>query len=236
MDKLNATLCFNVADEQLYSEIYPILEEQDLTGIIILRNDQLPGDKYAIPVQDFLNLLQAGWNSAISLSRPQGESDEAWKSRVQTYMQKLQKRTGIKTKIYCFPEGACSEPEAKILEELGFETVLCHKLNDSLDSENLKIIKLYPYHAKALRKFLTKTDGYCGVEVWVDWIDDTPKNLRYHEDTLRDLLSSDVIQIDSLDELEKQTATAFEELPDGDEGTARDRLAEIEDQLERLYQ
>ena len=89
LDKLNATLCFSVADEQLYSEIYPILEEQDLTGVIILRNDQLPGDKYAIPVQDFLNLLQAGWSSAISLSRPQGESDEAWKSRVQTYMQKL---------------------------------------------------------------------------------------------------------------------------------------------------
>ncbi|MDO5547862.1 MAG: polysaccharide deacetylase family protein [Eubacteriales bacterium] len=234
--KQYATLCFNVADEQLYSSIYPLLKKQGIKGTIILRNNQLPGNKYAIPVQDFLNLMDAGWYSAISLSRSDGETDDEWKSHVEAYMQQLQERTGITPIIYCFPEGSCSAAEAEILEELGFETVLCHKFNDSLESSGLQFVKLYPYNAKTLNELLAKTDGYCGLEVWVDWVDSTQENLRYSKKNLKTLLESDTIQIQNLDSLRRQNSLDAEAAAGINAADVETRLAEIEAELEDLYQ
>lgn len=234
--KQYATLCFNVADEQLYSAIYPMLKKQGIKGTIILRNNQLPGNKYAIPVQDFLNLMDAGWYSAISLSRADGETDEEWKSHVEAYMQQLQERTGIQPIVYCFPEGSCSTAEAEILEELGFETVLCHKFNDALESSGLQFVKLYPYNANTLNELLAKTDGFCGLEVWVDWVDSTQKNLRYSKKDLKALLESDTIQIQNLDSLKRQSSSDIEKAADISEEEVRARLTEIEEELEQLYQ
>lgn len=228
----SAVLCFNVADEQLYSEIYPLLKEQDKTGIIILRNGQLPGDTYAIPAEDFYNLMQENWSCAISLERGL-ESDEEWRQNLESYCQQVQQRVGVIPTIYCVPEGSCSQEEAEILEEIGFETVLVHKENTALESQNLQFIKLYPYHAQSLMKFLSQTNGDCGLEVWVDWVEETKNNLRYSEEDLKELLQNDEIQIQNLDSLKQQSSSNGDEVT-GSEEEVNARLTEIEEELERL--
>lgn len=229
----NALLCLNAVSEETYSDIYPVLEEAGVTGVLILRNGRMPGDNYAISVGDFVEMTDHGWDYAISLEREENETDAEWQEKVEEYTDRLRRRVGILPTIYCFPEGTCSEEEAAILTEEGFDTILVHQ--QTQQAGELNVIRLLPYNVPNLSDFVSSMTGYCGLEMWVSWTDETDETLRYSEEGLSALLDENGVALTGRDALLTLSA-AQEQYEDQPEQTEQmeDRFSEERDEAEQI--
>lgn len=238
---MEAVLCVANVTETFYQEIFPAMQENGQTGIIILRNGRLPGDVTddIISVNSFVDMINSGWSYAITVTQAVGSSTESWRSEIDQYVDRLAARVSSTPSMYCFVNGT-SEARLNILKEEGFETILCHS---AVEDEELKVIQLLPYNSDSLTETMTQMDGYCGLEVWASWQADTDENLRYSWDKTSELLESTSIKLTGLDELQSLTP-----LPDSDEeeqqvdlteytteDQIRARIAEIDAEIETLY-
>lgn len=240
-EAMQAVLCVTNVTETFYEEIFPAMQEKGQTGIIILRNGRLPGDVTddIISVRSFVDMINSGWSYAITVTQYTGTSTENWREAINQYVNRLIARVASEPSIYCFVNGA-NEDRLSVLKEEGFETVLCH---DALEDDELKVIQLLPYSSDSLEEAVSQVNGYCGLEVWTSWENDTDENLQYSQDKTLQLLESDSIELKGLDDLKALVASTgaddYDEKPDLEEYTTEEqiqsRIAEIEAEIEELY-
>jgi len=63
--KGNVELVFTELNPLLYTEIYPIMNEYQYPGILVLTPDQYPGKEDCLSIQQYNELINAGWQSCI---------------------------------------------------------------------------------------------------------------------------------------------------------------------------
>ncbi|MCI7739002.1 hypothetical protein [Butyricicoccus porcorum] len=221
-----AVLCFHSLDESFYTEIYPVVKEKVDSGILILEDGKLPGDNDYISAQAFSELIEDGWDCAVSIERTADASQ--WQTNIKNYLNALSARVSAKPTVYYFPSGGCSESDAQILKSLGFETVLCHEETTEKTIGGLNLVQLYGYNDSAAVNNVLANPGNCGLEIWVNWDNSIRTRVRYTETALQRLLNSSTITFKGLEELldEDQVVTSQ---------TVEERLTEIDQLLDDLY-
>lgn len=230
-------LCCNTLNAQFYTQVYPTLQEKGITGIFILKNGQLPGDGDIVTVEEFLALEADGWESAICLT--QGDaSDAEWRAEVETYVSRFTVRMGYAPRIFCFGEEGGTEEQAEFLSEQGFEILLVHDEVGEAEIGGLQVIQLISYLDTELDEKVSSFTGYCGLEMWVGWNDDTDAEKRYTASDLATLLSNELLSLDSLEDLEVlEPVTSGDELAQLEEeaDNLQEQIDEIEEELSALY-
>lgn len=223
-------LCVNSAAASVYSDIYPAMREAEQVGILILRDNVLPGNSNTMSVKEFLEMMDQGWEFAISLTRTADETDDAWQTRIEAYQTRLQQRVAMVPHVYCFAEGGCSEKQAEILKEQGMNTILVHEATTEM--QEFKVIQLLPYQQDNLAAAISGIDGYCGLEVG----DNADELSAYSAEAFQNLLNSELIQLKNLDTLEKIVPKESEQADQyNDPESIRSRLKEIEAEIDALY-
>ena len=221
-----AVLCFHSLNRSFYTEIYPVVKEKVDSGILILENGKLPGDNNYISAQDFFQLIDSGWDCAVSIERT--ADDSQWQTDIENYLNALNARVSAKPTVYYLPSGECSESDARILKALGFETVLCHEETTAKTVGELNVVQLYGYNDSTTISNVLANQGNCGLEIWVSWNNSIRTRVRYTETALQSLLNSSAITLKGLDDLLSEEKTSTSQTPE-------ERIAEIDQLLDDLY-
>lgn len=221
-----AVLCFNSLNQNFYTEIYPVVKEKVDSGILVLDNGKLPGDNDYISTEEFSELIDNGWDYAISLQK--AADDSQWQTDIQNYLDALSARVSAKPTVYYLPSGSCSESDAQILQSLGFETVLCHEETAASTVGELNIVQLYGYNDPTTISSVSTNEGNCGLEVWVSWDNSIRTRVRYTETALQSLLNNGTITFKGLDDLFSEEEVSVSQTPE-------ERIAEIDQLLDELY-
>lgn len=239
----NAVLCFSECDETLYTDIYPKMSEKNLTGIIILPEDILPGDYGVISSIGFANMMQNGWQYAISLES--NAFDANWQDSLETYLQRLSTRVGVMPTVYRLTDGEYNEEKEAILQENGFFAVLTDQ-TEMLSGE-LQQIVLFPYGEDDLNAQMVQSDGYYGVEVCLKSDEHTEEDILYDADAFSALLEEGSVRLQSLNMLEPTISDADQQKDVTEKDMAEtdeleldrqqilDRIKEIDMQITELY-
>lgn len=240
-ESMQAVLCVVNVTETFYEDVFPVMQEDSQTGVIILRDGRLPGDVTddIISVSNFVNMINAGWSYAITVTQYPNTSTESWTSSIEQYMEHLIARVGIKPSMYYFADSV-DEESLSILQDEGFETVLCHNM---LENTALKVVQLIPYNSDLVVTTMSQMDGYCGLEVWASWEDNTNENLQYSKDRILQLMENESIALSGMDQLKALTAAEegdkytnqFDLEKYATEGQIKSRIAEIEAEIDQLY-
>lgn len=233
----SVVLCCNTMTTEFYNEVYPAAKEKGITGIFIMKNGQLPGDNDMPTVEEFLALEKAGWSSALCLT--QGDASNAeWQAQVETYVTRFTERMGKAPRIFCFGEGGCTEEQAAFLSGQGFNTVLVHDEMEEEEIGGLKAIQLLFYKDPELDNKIANFTGYCGLEMWVGWNDNTDEAKRYTKADLKALLGKELLSLDSLKDLQALEPMENQDdvlLVTDDADTIQAKIDEINQELQELY-
>lgn len=221
-----AVLCFNSLNQNFYTEVYPAVNEKVDSGILVLENGKLPGDNNYIPTEDFCELIDSGWVYAISLER--AADDSQWKANIENYLNVLSNRVPQKTTVYYLPSGSCSEEDAQILKEYGFDTVLCHEETTAKTVGELNVVQLLGYNDSTTINSVAASEGYCGLEIWVNWNTSIRTRVRYTETALQTLLDNNAITLKGMDDLLSSESVSGSKTPE-------ERITEIDQRLDDLY-
>ena len=235
-------LCVTNVTETFYQEIFPTMEEKGQTGILILRNGRLPGDETddIISAESFVAMMDAGWRCGITVTDYDGDTLEDWEQAIDTYVDELEMRVSVAPSVYCF-ENKVAQEWLDLLADKGYEAVLTH---DALENEEMKVIQLLPYDSGALTEDLSQMEGYCGLELWASWEEDTDEALQYSQDNTLELLDSGDIELTGLENLEALTPAKKSDEDSVqlhlEKYTTKEqiekRIAAIETEIEQLYQ
>lgn len=123
-------LCFQQIDESTYEELYPLLSAYDLTGTLVLRNGQLPGDNNKIATTECEELVEAGWDFAVGMSEeielagdPQTAATQL-DSYLESYLNRIQVRVAVEPTVFFCSQGEYLEEFDAVLLDHGFTTLL----------------------------------------------------------------------------------------------------------------
>lgn len=125
-----SVVCTN-ASAELYTDIYPSMQERGLPGTLALSLNSFPGDLNCITVAQFVELKNAGWECCLYWD---GSYDD-----VSTWYQELQYRMtlynfDVPTVVYC-KNGTYTEELENELAQLGITGIIHHGENDSSKTE-----------------------------------------------------------------------------------------------------
>lgn len=117
--KATTQVLFTDLNEQVYSVCYPIMQEFEYTGTLVLSSTQLPGKEGCMSVEQFQELIEAGWNTCIQW---EGTSVNRWWNALKKELEKLNIQQG--QEIY-FPRDTYSESLDSRVSQMGFSIVIC---------------------------------------------------------------------------------------------------------------
>ena len=113
---------FTELSERVYSECYPIMQEYEYTGTLALSDTQLPGQEGCMNVEQFQELMDAGWQVAITWKND--VAAKQWWTNLQNRLTVL----GIENElILYFPQGTYNTELDTIIQELGFAIAVVNK-------------------------------------------------------------------------------------------------------------
>lgn len=153
-------LLFEKPSERLYTEVLPIMQEYELTGVVVLRTQEYPGQPGCITVEQMQELADAGW---IFCAGWDGEEKlEALKEPF-----KALKLPKSKT-IWMQPDSFQPEQTETVLNGAGYATVFNHGEAGSLlpereISQGVRQIGICLWNDPAILLWLDKTVEDCGL-------------------------------------------------------------------------
>ncbi len=202
----SVALCFDQLSELVYSDIYPALAEDGVTGTIVFTNSWLTGDNGRIQTTEFSELMSAGWSyavggdSTLELTGTQEEVVAAWQARLETYLERIRVRSGVSPTIYCFREGEYLPAYDEILEELGFTTIRYYPedaAEDDNESTLLKVVGIPVSEESQADEILDELRAYPGA-VLVAQVTDNGQ-LESYLDLVDALQESDTVTLTTFD-------------------------------------
>ena len=148
-------LLFLELDPLLMEEVFPKLQERQITGVLGLYADNFPGDEGKLSPEELQNLLDAGWE--ICLVYQEGESFSAWDKAM---TERLRREGLSKPETLYFPENSYDPTlEAQILS-CGYRTVVQFgknrmKTQDGNAADGLWFIGADPWNYAGVKDSLT---------------------------------------------------------------------------------
>ena len=113
---------FTDLSEKVYSECYPIMKEYEYTGTLTLSAKQLPGEEGCMTVDQFKELIDAGWQVAITWQK--GAAPKQWWPNLQNRLTVL----GIEgSEVVYFPHDTYDAKLDATMQELGFSVAVVNK-------------------------------------------------------------------------------------------------------------
>ena len=113
---------FTDLSEKVYSECYPIMKEYEYTGTLTLSAKQLPGEEGCMTVDQFKELIDAGWQVAITWQK--GAAPKQWWPNLQNRLTVL----GIEgSEVVYFPHDTYEAKLDATMQELGFSVAVVNK-------------------------------------------------------------------------------------------------------------
>lgn len=115
-------LLFTDIDERVYSVCYPTMKNFEFTGILVLSGTRLPGTEGCISVEQFRELIEAGWSICIQWEGK--NSVNRWWPAMQSSLNELHVDAG--STIY-FPKGSYEAGLDARVQQMGFSIVISEK-------------------------------------------------------------------------------------------------------------
>ena len=113
---------FTELNELVYSQCYPIMQEYEYTGTLLLSDTQLPGQEGCMSIEQFQELIDAGWEVAITWK--DGVAAKQWWTNLQNRLTVL----GVKNEpVLYFPKGSYRAELDTTIQELGFTIAVVNK-------------------------------------------------------------------------------------------------------------
>lgn len=118
----SVVILFSNLDERIYKEIYPQMKNYGLTGVLTLSEKNFPGQKGCLSMEEFQELLSAGWECSLRWEDSSGNPEE-W---LET-MGELAESAGIALpKTVYFPAETYDDKADSFLSEQGFLAAVHH--------------------------------------------------------------------------------------------------------------
>ncbi|MGN0266699.1 MAG: hypothetical protein ACI4D7_03370 [Lachnospiraceae bacterium] len=224
-------LCVIDPTQTFFDETYRFILDQEIKGVMILRNGDKPGKGNRISLESFTKLLEAGWSYGISVTEYDGSGPENWKKAVDAYTDTLEETIGTAPKSYCFMN-RYTQDYLDILKERGMNTVLVH---DSYRDAEMNYITMVPYTEENLETALNESGTETGLEVWAEDSIDANTDAVYDMYKMLSILKNTNVnwkKVDITDSLDNQDNEDSEQL--SSEEQIRKRLNEIDIKLDKL--
>ena len=122
LPKGTTQLIFTDLNEQIYSVCYPVMQTFEFTGVLALSSTQLPGKEGCMTLEQFHELIEAGWS--ICIQWDSSDSVNRWWSAMQTSLKDLSLEAG--DAIY-FPKGSYEASLETRVRQLGFSVIIIEK-------------------------------------------------------------------------------------------------------------
>lgn len=167
----SVALCFDQLSALVYTDIYPALSEAGDVGTVVFTNSWLTGDNGRIQTAGFTAMVNAGWSyavggdSTLELTGTEEEIVAAWQARLETYLDRIRVRSGVRPTIYCFREGEYLPAYDEILESLGFTTIRYYPedaAEDDGESALLKVVGIPISEESEANEILDELRAYPG--------------------------------------------------------------------------
>lgn len=114
-----AQVIFSEMNEQVYSSCYPIMKEYGYVGMLALSLEELPGQPGHMSVEQFRELLEAGWGICITWQTDTSHS--RWLPKLQKELEKLEIEQG--QAVY-FPKGIYQAELDATIQQAGFSIAI----------------------------------------------------------------------------------------------------------------
>lgn len=118
--KATTHILFTDLHEDVHQVCYPLMKEYGYTGTLILSSEQLPGQENCMSVQQFQELLEAGWRTCIQWDET-FMSERAWAS-FKSELDAIEIQVG--EQIY-FPRQTYAKELDEKISDKGFTIVIC---------------------------------------------------------------------------------------------------------------
>lgn len=115
---------FPKADSRVYEVCYPIMESLDFTGVIALSPSQFPGKEGCVSLDQFKELMEAGWGICVAWE-PEQELD-AWLPAFRESLKEIGVEQG---ETMYFPVNVYNRELDESLQKNGFSIVVHHGEN-----------------------------------------------------------------------------------------------------------
>lgn len=123
-----AEVLFTHPDARVYEEAYPIMEEYGYTGVLAVSEQQFPGTEGNMSLEQFQELIQAGWSTCIVWS---GDDMYTWLGALALKMQE----TGVPgSSVMYFPSETYLKEYDEILLAHGFAAAVHHGEAGEMDT------------------------------------------------------------------------------------------------------
>lgn len=123
-----AEVLFTHPDARVYEEAYPIMEEYGYTGVLAVSEQQFPGTEGNMSLEQFQELIQAGWSTCIVWS---GDDMYTWLGALALKMQE----TGVPgSSVMYFPFETYLKEYDEILLAHGFAAAVHHGEAGEMDT------------------------------------------------------------------------------------------------------
>lgn len=121
--KKKSTIQFLFTDikEEMYKNCYPKMKENGFVGILALSNQQLPGKTGCITVEQFQELIKAGWTVCVKWDE-KSSVNQWWPN-----LQKSIKDLGVQPECIYVPAGTYNTKLDSTIQKMGFSIVICGK-------------------------------------------------------------------------------------------------------------
>ncbi|MCD8367326.1 MAG: polysaccharide deacetylase family protein [Clostridiales bacterium] len=230
----SVALCLDQISALVYTDVYPALSDAGDTGTVVFTNSWLTGDNGRIQTSEFNRMVSAGWSyavggdSTLELTGTQEEIVVAWQARLETYLERIRVRSGVRPTIYCFREGEYLPDYDEILESLGF-TAIQYYPEDAAEDDGegalLKTVGIPISEETQADEVLDELRAYPGAVLVTQVTNET--QVEYFLDLIEELKESDTVTITSFD-------AAAEAASDKEQQALRAKILEKEAVLEAL--
>lgn len=116
---------FTELNEQVYTQCYPIMKEYEYTGTLAVSETQFPGNEGCMSVEQFRELIDAGWEICINW-----QTDRSVKKWWPTLRNKLTVLGVEPGQVVYFPLGTYQAELDATIQELGFSIAVISKMDE----------------------------------------------------------------------------------------------------------
>ena len=143
------TLIFTDLNAVVAEEIWPDVQDYQMTGMLMLSEEQLPGTDGMITMSQFQQIIESGWEYCLEWS---GEGKlEDW---LEERKEQLEEQNIAFPKTLSFREGTYREDYDETLKEYGITCVIyhgegvTHSAVIDMDEQSIWRLQTYPFHVE----------------------------------------------------------------------------------------
>lgn len=112
-------LLFKELDERLFTEVYPLMRDRGIVGVLGINTKQYPGVLKEMTLAQYNRLVMDGWGSCLMFEK--GQTFPYWYNMIASWMKR--DNLTMPTAIF-FPEGTYNSELDPLLIERGINTVI----------------------------------------------------------------------------------------------------------------